>query len=182
MSLNPAPCTLYPACGTATVNAQMPNNANGPTFLCDAMLGSLARWLRFFGYDALFPKPGPEDYLLARRAKEEGRWLLTRDCELAAAGPRSMMVRARALEEQLIEVFGRLGLRPAATLDNARCGECNGVLEDVTREEVAEAVPPHVLATAPRFRRCGGCGRVYWPGSHSGGILERMEEVVARLN
>jgi uncharacterized protein with PIN domain len=92
-----------------------------------------------------------------------------------------MMVRAQALEDQLIEVFGRLGLRPAATLENARCGECNGVLEDVTREEVAEAVPPHVLATAPRFRRCGGCGRVYWPGSHSEGILERMETVIRRL-
>jgi len=153
-----------------------------PRFLCDAMLGSLARWLRFFGYDALFPEPGPEDRLLARRAKEEGRWLLTRDCELAAAGPRSMMVRAPALEDQLVEVFGRLGLRPVATLENARCGECNGVLEDVTRAEVAEAVPPHVLATAPRFRRCGGCGRVYWPGSHSGGILERMETIVQRLS
>jgi len=162
--------------------ASQPDPVDRPRFLCDAMLGSLARWLRFFGYDVLFPQPGPEDFLLARRAKEEGRWLLTRDCELAAAGPRSMMVRAPALEEQLIEVFGRLGLRPAATLENARCGECNGILEDVTREEVAEAVPPHVLATAPRFRRCGGCGRAYWPGSHSGGILERMEAVVERLN
>ena len=163
------------------MTAHLSDPVGRPRFLCDAMLGSLARWLRFFGYDALFLLPGPADHELARRAKEEGRWLLTRDCELAAAGPRSMMVRAQVLEDQLIEVFGRLGLRPAATLENARCGECNGVLEDVTREEVAEAVPPHVLATAPRFRRCGGCGRVYWPGSHSEGILERMEQVVARL-
>ena len=163
------------------MTAHLSDPVGRPRFLCDAMLGSLARWLRFFGYDALFPKPGPEDRLLARRAKEEGRWLLTRDCELAAAGPRSMMVRARALGEQLIEVFGRLGLQPAATLENARCGECNGVLEDVMREEVAEAVPPHVLATARRFRRCCGCGRVYWPGSHSEGILERMETVIRRL-
>ena len=164
------------------MTAHLSDPVGRPRFLCDAMLGSLARWLRFFGYDALFPQPGPEDRLLARRAKEEGRWLLTRDCELAAAGPRSMMVRAQSLEEQLIEVFGRLGLRPAATLENARCGECNGVLEGVTREEVAEAVPPHVLATAPRFRRCGHCGRVYWPGSHSEGILERMETVIQCLS
>jgi len=128
------------------MTAHLSDPVGRPAFLCDAMLGSLARWLRFFGYDALFPQPGPDDHLLARRAKEEGRWLLTRDCELAAAGPRSMMVRARA------------------------------------REEVAEAVPPHVLTTAPRFRRCGHCGRVYWPGSHSEGILERMEAVVERLN
>ena len=28
-----------------------PPSAHQPSFLCDAMLGSLARWLRFFGYD-----------------------------------------------------------------------------------------------------------------------------------
>ena len=173
---------LYPARGLATVKVQTPNPADGPAFLCDAMLGSLARWLRFFGYDVLFPQPGPEDRVLAGIARDEGRWLLTRDLDLAAAGPRSMLIRSSTLEDQLAEVFERLGLRPVATLESARCGECNGVLDDVTREEVSETAPPHVLATAPRFRRCGGCGRVYWPGSHSGGIVERMETVVERLS
>ena len=142
------------------------------------MLGSLARWLRFFGFDSVFLEPGPEDRVLAEQARVEGRWLLTRDRELASAGPRTMLVRADDLEDQLIEVFGRLELRPDAT---ARCSECNGDLVDVTREEVAEVTPPHVLATAPRFRRCAGCQRVYWPGSHGDRILERMETVVQRL-
>ena len=92
-----------------------------------------------------------------------------------------MLVRAEELDEQLIEVLGRLELHPGATLENARCSECNAVLEDVTREKVAGVAPPHVLATASRFRRCVGCGRVYWPGSHGGRILERMEAVIQRL-
>jgi len=163
------------------VNVQSKNPAEGPTFLCDAMLGSLARWLRFFGYDTIFPQPGPEDRVLAGIARDQGRWLLTRDLDLAAAGPRSMLIRSSTLDEQLAEVFHRLGLRPSATLENTRCSECNAVLEDVTREEVAGVAPPHVLATASRFRRCVGCGRVYWPGSHGGRILERMEAVMQRL-
>ncbi len=158
-----------------------PPSAHQPSFLCDAMLGSLARWLRFFGFDSVFLEPGPEDRVLAEQARVEDRWLLTRDRELASAGPRTMLVRADDLEDQLIEVFGRLDLRPDATLENARCSECNGDLVDVTREEVAEVTPPHVLATAPRFRRCAGCQRVYWPGSHGDRILERMETVVRRL-
>ena len=153
-----------------------------PRFLCDAMLGSLARWLRFFGYDAVFLEPGPEDRLLAEQARTEGRWLLTRDRELAAVGPRTVLIRSHGLEEQVAEVFSRLGLHPVATLEYARCGECNGALEDVSREEVAEATPPHVLATAPRFRRCAGCGRVYWPGTHSDRILERMRMIVRSLD
>jgi len=158
-----------------------PSNTNGPRFLCDAMLGSLARWLRFFGYDTLYPQPGATDRALFERARDEERWLLTGDRELASTGPRTTLVRSADLEGQLVEVFGRLGLRPAATLEHARCGECNGRLHEVSREEVADVAPPHVLATAPRFTRCSGCGRVYWPGSHGRRILERMREVVMRL-
>jgi uncharacterized protein with PIN domain len=160
----------------------VPHSARHPRFLCDAMLGSLARWLRFFGFDTVFHEPGREDRLLAEQARAEDRWLLTRDRELASAGPRTMLIRADELEDQLIEVFGRLDLRPDATLENARCSECNGELVDVTREDVAEVAPPHVLATAPRFRRCTSCGRVYWPGSHGDRILERMESVISRLD
>ena len=158
-----------------------PRSGHQPRFLCDAMLGTVARWLRFFGYDAVFLEPGPEDRLLAEQARNEGRWLLTRDRELASAGPRTMLIRADELEDQLLEVFGRLGLRPQATLELARCGECNGELEDVSKDEVSGVAPPHVLATAPRFRRCSGCRRVYWPGSHGERILERMEAIVQRF-
>ena len=159
----------------------MPEGVSRPKFLCDAMLGSLARWLRFFGYDTLFFAPGIADGELAARARFDGRWLLTRDRELAAVGPRSMLVRSEALDAQLVEVMTRLGLRPGATLDQARCGECNGDLEAATRDQVADDVPPYVLATAARFRRCTGCGRVYWPGTHTGRILRKMELVVRRL-
>ena len=145
------------------------------------MLGSLARWLRFFGFDSVFLEPGPEDRVLAEQARNEGRWLLTRDRELASTGPRTMLVRADDLENQLIEIFVRLGLRPDATLNFARCSECNGELLDVAREEVAEVAPPHVLATASRFRRCTVCRRVYWPGSHTHKILQRMETIVSML-
>lgn len=156
--------------------------AGSPKILCDAMLGSLATWLRFFGYDALFLEPGAEDRELAVRAREEGRWLLTKDRELAAAGPRTMLVRAEVVDDQLVEVLSRLGLEPAATLDKARCGCCNGELAEVNRNEVRDVVPPHVLATAPRFRRCSDCGRVYWPGTHAERILDRMQVVVRRLD
>ena len=152
-----------------------------PTFLCDAMLGSLARWLRFFGYDTGFLGPELADEEVAERARGEGRWLLTRDHELAAVGPRSLLVRSEDVESQLVEVFDRLGLCPSAGLDGSRCSECNGELTAAGRDDVRELVPPYVLATAERFRRCGGCGRVYWPGTHTERILRTMAAIVQRL-
>lgn len=157
------------------------DDSGRPTFLCDAMLGSLARWLRLWGYDAVYLGTEPADEELAERARREGRWLLTRDRELAAAGPRTVMIRSEPVDEQVAEVFERLGLRPGPDLAEARCAECNGAVADASREDVAGDVPPYVLATAERFRRCLECGRVYWPGTHVERILERMRGVLARL-
>jgi len=152
-----------------------------PRFLCDAMLGSLARWLRFCGYDCLYLGTEPEDDELARIAEMEDRWLLTRDRELAAAGPRTQMIRSDGLEAQLAEVLTRHRLPLPEDLEGSRCGECNGRLEDVSADQVADRVPPYVLATAGRFRRCDSCGRVYWPGTHLKRIQDRFDEIRRRM-
>ena len=154
--------------------------ARMPRFLCDAMLGSLARWLRLMGFDTAY-EADAEDAALARRAAAEGRWLLTRDRELAAAGPRTVWIRAETLEDQLVEVFERLGLEPEPGRLGSRCAACNDTVRPVARKAVAGSVPPFVLATVDGFRVCQGCGRVYWRGSHVARIEERIARVSARL-
>ena len=154
-----------------------------PRFLCDAMLGSLARWLRLCGYDCLYLGTEPEDAELARIAEVENRWLLTRDRELAAAGPKTQMVDSGILEAQLAEVLHRHELPPPEDLEHSRCSDCNGVLEEVTTDDVAGLVPPYVLSTAERFRRCDDCERVYWPGTHGEQIhvrFARVRQMLAR--
>ncbi len=54
-----------------------------PRFAVDEMLGTLARWLRVMGYDAVYEKDHNDDEIVDI-AKREGRILLTRDRELAA--------------------------------------------------------------------------------------------------
>jgi len=145
------------------------------------MLGSLARWLRLFGFDADFADPSLDDQEVARRARADGRWLLTRDRELAAVGPRCVLVRSKTLDDQLVEVFRRLDIDPDPHLESTRCAECNGELDDVTADDVEAVVPPYVLKTAPRFRRCNGCERVYWPGTHTEKIRARLERVAEEV-
>jgi len=154
-----------------------------PRFLCDAMLGSLARWLRFCGYDCLYLGTEPEDAELARIARQDDRWLLTRDRELAAVGPKTQMVDSGILEAQLAEVLNRHSLAPPEDLENSRCSDCNGSLEDVAADDVAAVVPPYVVESAERFRRCTDCARVYWPGTHGEQIhvrFARVRQMMAR--
>ena len=50
-------------------------------FIADAMLGRLARWLRFLGFDTLY-YPDIPDSDLVRIAREQNRYILTRDSRL----------------------------------------------------------------------------------------------------
>jgi uncharacterized protein with PIN domain len=144
-------------------------------FACDAMLGRLARWLRFAGFDTTF-LPDTPDPAVAGQARAEGRWLLTRDRRLAAAaGPRVVLLRGRTVGEQVAELRARLPLAARPERFFTRCSCCNGRLAEVSRETVREKVPPYVAVHASHFLACPGCGRVYWPGTHPGRIAHALE-------
>jgi uncharacterized protein with PIN domain len=150
--------------------------------LVDAMLGSLARWLRFAGVDAEYAGVEDPDEVIAARAVAEGRWLVTMDRELASVGPRTVLIRSGSVDEQFVELCRRLRIEPDPTLDSSRCAECNGELEDLAAKEARPLVPPYVARTSDRFRRCRRCQRIYWKGTHSHRIRIRLEELTSRLS
>jgi len=146
-------------------------------FACDAMLGSLARWLRLAGFDTHFD-PGLSDPELSALARQEGRWLVTCDRRLAAgAGPRAILLGQGPVAEQVSELRRRLPVSVEAANFLSRCSRCNGALRVVAREEVAGSVPPYVAVHAPGFKACGGCGRIYWPGTHTERIVRKLWEL-----
>jgi uncharacterized protein with PIN domain len=148
------------------------NKEDLPRLFVDAMLGRLARWLRLTGYDTLYWREG-SDAALAERARAEGRILITRDHQLAArCGVHALLVSSETLDAQLIEVRSALKGSPKPL---TRCPECNGVLEDLAREDARDLVPTYVWQTQSVFRRCSGCERVYWKGTHLPGMLARLE-------
>ncbi|MFO0752518.1 MAG: Mut7-C RNAse domain-containing protein [Thermodesulfovibrionales bacterium] len=152
-----------------------------PRFIADAMLGSLAKWLRLLGFDTLYFREG-EDRELVRIARQEGRVLLTRDTGIARRKGRGalLLVRANTTGEQVREVMRALGAgSPQVVPPGAppRCARCNGVLSGAGREEAADAVPAHILLIHTSFLKCGSCGKVYWGGSHKKRIDARMREL-----
>ncbi len=144
------------------------------TFVADAMLGRLARWLRILGFDTLYD-PSASDHRLAALARAEGRMLLTRDRELARRkGIRVLLIHSQTLEEQLKQVLTAVGTPSPDTLP--RCPQCNSTLTEVTAEQAREHVPAYVARTHRQFRHCPRCDRYYWPGTH----LENVKETLTR--
>ncbi len=144
-------------------------------FVADAMLGTLAKWLRILSYDTVFD-PALNDYQLVRLARAEDRVLLTRDRELARRrGVRVLLIHSEHLGDQIRQVLAELELEPDRSF--SRCPICNELLQTLDREAARSQVPTYVAETHDTFRACPGCGRVYWRGTH----WQRMDDLLTEL-
>jgi uncharacterized protein len=148
-----------------------------PRFVADGHLGKLARHLRMAGFDTLWTNHWNDDEIVQISAVQK-RTILTRDKGMLRRREvdRGYFVRATESEAQLAEVVRALQLE-GLLAPFTRCRECNVLLEDVPREAVLDQVPEKVRGFYDRFKRCPGCERVYWEGTHFArmkGIFERL--------
>ncbi|MFB3826173.1 MAG: Mut7-C RNAse domain-containing protein [Bryobacteraceae bacterium] len=161
--------SVYPMFETLDITPELkvrPVPLRNPRFVLDTHLGTLARYLRMMGFDALYSTEAG-DAELARLSRDERRILLTRDVGLLkrAMVTHGYFVRETAPRRQLAEVVSRCNLERVAR-PFTRCMVCNGVLEPAALEQVAGRVPPRALELYDEFLACPGCGRVYWKGGH----------------
>jgi uncharacterized protein with PIN domain len=144
-------------------------------FLADHMLGSLARWMRFFGFDCSYPEVLP-DKEMVDIAKNEGRIILTRDRDLAnRKNVKTLYIESTDLEKQLIQVLKTFDLK--ITDPFTRCSVCNSVLIEVKKAEVEGKVPERVFVWQEEFLMCEHCQKYYWQGTHFRGIKDKLEKL-----
>ncbi len=151
-------------------------------FFADAMLGRLATWMRILGLDVEY-EADIEDSLLAARARDEGRLILTRDTRLVkrrAVRERCLLIESDHVEDQIAQVVGSFGITASRLL--TRCLRCNMPLTGVTRASVEALVPRYVYETQSRFSTCPGCARVYWGGTHKTHIIEALRGIVEGID
>lgn len=147
-------------------------------FLADVMLGRLARWLRLLGFDTLYYNDISDNRLL-RIAKEQGRFILTRDTRLVKIkGIKDyLLIKANDSFSQLLEVIDTLKLTRFNLL--SRCVKCNGMLTRILdKNEIKDSVPEFVFLHFNLFLRCSDCGKVYWEGTHPRKFREKLSEVL----
>ena len=152
-------------------------------FVLDVHLGKLARYLRLLGFDALY-RNDYDDATIIRLSLDEQRIILTRDrCVLKhAAVTHGYWVRSTVPRQQLREVVRVFDLG-SNSRPFTRCMLCNGELQQVAKDMVADRLPLRVRMYFDEFAQCQACAHVYWPGSHYQHMRQMVDELaVAEQN
>lgn len=152
---------------------------NDPRFVVDGHVGRLAAYLRMLGFDTWYDRFA-DDTVLAAVSSSERRLLLTRDVGLlkrreVEAG---YCVRSDKPHDQLREVSRRFALH-SWFAPFRRCMDCNGGLCPVSKDEIADLLPPHTRETKTEFSRCSDCRKIFWRGSHHARMLGWIEDLAA---
>jgi len=146
-------------------------------FIADVHLGKLARKLRLLGFDTYF-ESNLEDNEIIRMSLAEDRIVLSRDKELINNSRIKQGYRILSSDprEQIREVMIRFDLQKNMN-PFSRCIDCNGMIENVSKESVNEYLPPKTRQYFDEFFRCRDCGKIYWEGSH----YENMKKQIQNL-
>jgi len=148
-------------------------------FLCDQMLGTLAKWLRLFGFDTFYANAEMDDDELLEMAEKENRVLITRDKELIIRAKKKNIQIVEMisidLDEQLSVILKNVDVDEKAVL--SRCSLCDTILNEIKRDEVKNKVPEKVFRNNDRFWFCSKCDKIYWRGSHYDKIQSKINKI-----
>lgn len=137
-------------------------------FLCDQMLGTLAKWLRIYGYDTFYANNEMDDADLLEISKGENRILISRDKKLIQMARRENLktfeIKTTDLDEQISIVLRRINIDETKFL--SRCLLCNNEVEEIKKENVRGKVVDRVFENNDKFWFCKKCNKIYWKGTH----------------
>ena len=174
--------SVYPVFESLDISAEnklRPEPLREPKFVLDTHLGRLAAYLRLLGFDALY-RNDYDDQVLAEISHKEKRICLTRDRGLLKRNliTHGYCLRSTDSRQQVKEILRRFDLFRIAK-PFQRCVRCNGMLENVKKEEIVDQLLPQTRRYYNEFKYCTECGQIYWEGSHFQRMNRFIESILA---
>ena len=143
------------------------------------MLGTLAKWLRIYGFDTYYADRDIKDSELVEIAKKENRVLITRDKELLFNAKRENLqvvkIDPTGLEEQIERILSIF--KPDSKKYLSRCLICNSLFEEISKEKAENKIPEKVFENNDKFLACKKCEKIYWKGTHYENMLSKIKQI-----
>jgi uncharacterized protein with PIN domain len=144
-------------------------------FAAERTLGKLAKWLRLLGFDTIFEGQNSGDTFA--KSLQSDRILLTRTRAVQAQYGtwQHLFIQSDHVRNQIQQVIDELGIVFQDIRPFSRCLSCNVNITAIEKDAIFGQVPDYVWETHDIFHTCPECKRIYWPGSHTGHSMKRIE-------
>jgi len=147
-------------------------------FICDSMLGKLAKLLRMCGFDTIYIRGGltPENI---KEFEDSGRIVLTRNTKFKKYSGK-LTIFFPDNDNPLLQlkmVLEKFSLKDKINFLSL-CMECNVPIVKINRDQVRGKVPFYVFDTHEEFFYCPSCKRYYWEGTHVERMREKLKGVI----
>lgn len=172
---------VFESIDITNINHLRPEPLRYTTFILDAHLGRLAKYLRMCGFDCFYADL-PDEQIVSI-SLEEHRIILTKDRGLLRDKrvTHGYWVRSLTAKDQLREVISRFDL--ANNIEFlTRCLLCNNKLEKVSVEQIVNLVPAKIASSFQNFYCCAQCNKVYWEGGHYHNMVQLIQNVLSDIS
>ena len=148
-------------------------------FLCDRMLGTLAKWLRIYGFDTFYATDEMDDNELINISKNEDRILISRDRNLIQISRRenlkTMEIKTTDINEQINSILKEIKIDKSNIL--SRCILCNSEISEIKKDKIKKKVPKRVFESNEKFWFCSKCNKIYWKGTHYENMIKKINDL-----
>lgn len=146
-------------------------------FILTEELGRLARWLRLFGYDAVYFNSDNMKRLFVD-AFNEARIIITKRKRISDGKTvKIIYLKGDLLKEQISELRKKIKLNLSNRTLFTRCADCNKEVFKINKGSTRGLVPPYVFKTQKRFFQCPACARIFWKATHWDRAQEFIDEI-----
>lgn len=143
------------------------------------MLGTLAKWLRIYGFDTTYANSEIDDDEILKISKKENRILLTRDKNLTNRARRenikTIKITSTEIDKQIKTAIEDRKIDTAKIL--SRCIICNSIVEEIKKEAVKDKIPKRIFENISKYWFCPKCNKIYWKGSHYENMIEKIKNL-----
>ena len=135
-------------------------------FIADNNLGDIVKYLRVLGFDVCYDTShSPREII--EISKKECRIILTKSKGLLKFKEvtHGLYIYPGTTEEQVKRIVDFLDIK-SRVKPFSRCLYCNNLLKTITKEEIADRIPPKTKAHCDEYTHCKYCDKIYWKGTH----------------
>ena len=135
-------------------------------FIADIHLGDIVKYMRALGFDVCFD-PSLSTRKIIEISKQKSRIILTKSRQLLKFKEvtHAIFIRPGTTAEQIKGILDYLDIKDRIK-PFSRCLCCNSVLKNVSKESIAERIPPKTKELCDQYTYCKFCDKVYWRGTH----------------